>query len=49
MRAKPDGFELTFTKPIDPKTAGEFALHEEIRVFLGFVGGYNFLSGRRSS
>ncbi|MFO0865894.1 MAG: hypothetical protein U0744_14800 [Gemmataceae bacterium] len=23
MRAKPDGFELTFTKPIDPKTAGD--------------------------
>ena len=23
MRAKPDGFELTFTKPVDPATAGE--------------------------
>jgi len=23
MRAKPDGFELTFTQPIDPKTAGD--------------------------
>jgi glucose/arabinose dehydrogenase len=23
MRAKPDGFELTFTKPIDPKSAGD--------------------------
>ncbi len=23
MRAKPDGFELVFTKPVDPKTAGE--------------------------
>ncbi len=23
MRAKPDGFELTFTKPVDPKTAGD--------------------------
>ena len=23
MRAKPDGFELTFTQPIDPQTAGE--------------------------
>jgi glucose/arabinose dehydrogenase len=23
MRAKPDGFELTFTKPIDPATAGK--------------------------
>jgi len=23
MRVKPDGFELTFTKPIDPKTAGD--------------------------
>lgn len=22
MRAKPDGFELTFTKPVDPETAG---------------------------
>src|SRR5450755_2287012 len=23
MRAKPDGFEVTFTKPIDPNTAGQ--------------------------
>ncbi len=23
MRAKPDGFELTFTKPVDPGTAGD--------------------------
>lgn len=23
MRAKPDGFELTFTKPVDPKAAGD--------------------------
>ena len=23
MHAKPDGFELTFTKPVDPKTAGD--------------------------
>src|SRR4029077_7296612 len=23
MRAKPDGFELTFTKPVDPKTASD--------------------------
>ncbi len=23
MRARPDGFELTFTKPVDPKTAGD--------------------------
>ncbi|MBI3867176.1 MAG: hypothetical protein HY299_01485 [Verrucomicrobia bacterium] len=23
MRAKPDGFELTFTEPVDPSTAGE--------------------------
>ncbi|MFQ5730880.1 MAG: hypothetical protein ACE5KM_02880 [Planctomycetaceae bacterium] len=23
MRAKPDGFELTFTRPVDPKTAGD--------------------------
>ncbi len=23
MRAKPDGFELTFTKPVDPQTAGK--------------------------
>jgi hypothetical protein len=23
MRAKPDGFELTFTKPVDPATAGK--------------------------
>ena len=23
MRAKPDGFELRFTKPVDPKTAGD--------------------------
>lgn len=25
MRAKSDGFELTFTKPVDPKTAGDVA------------------------
>ena len=23
MRARPDGFELTFTQPVDPKTAGD--------------------------
>ena len=23
MHAKPDGFELTFTEPVDPKTAGD--------------------------
>jgi glucose/arabinose dehydrogenase len=23
MRARPDGFELTFTRPVDPKTAGD--------------------------
>jgi len=23
MRAKPDGFELTFTEPVDPETAGK--------------------------
>src|SRR5262249_4040121 len=23
MRARPDGFELTFTKPVDPTTAGD--------------------------
>jgi hypothetical protein len=23
MRARPDGFELTFTKPTDPKSAGD--------------------------
>src|SRR5436853_4773871 len=25
MRAKPDGFELTFTRPIDPESAGKVA------------------------
>jgi len=25
MRAKPDGFELTFTQPVDPKTAADLA------------------------
>ena len=25
MRARPDGFELTFTKPVDPTTAGDLA------------------------
>jgi glucose/arabinose dehydrogenase len=25
MRAKPDGFELTFTQPVDPQTAGDVA------------------------
>ncbi len=28
MRAKPDGFELTFTKPVDPKTAGDIASYK---------------------
>jgi hypothetical protein len=28
MRAKPDGFELTFTKPIDPKTAGDVSSYQ---------------------
>jgi glucose/arabinose dehydrogenase len=28
MKAKPDGFELTFTKPIDPKTAGDIASYK---------------------
>ena len=28
MRAKPDGFELTFTQPVDPRTAGDIASYE---------------------
>jgi glucose/arabinose dehydrogenase len=28
MKAKPDGFELTFTKEIDPKTAGDVASYK---------------------
>jgi hypothetical protein len=28
MRAAPDGFELTFTLPVDPKTAGDVASYE---------------------
>ena len=28
MRAKPDGFELTFTKPVDPETAGKIASYQ---------------------
>lgn len=28
MRAKADGFELTFTKPVDPKTAGDTASYK---------------------
>jgi len=28
MRAKPDGFELTFTKPVDPKTAADPASYK---------------------
>lgn len=28
MRAKPDGFELTFTQPVDPKTAGDVASYK---------------------
>jgi hypothetical protein len=28
MRAKPDGFELTFTEPVDPKTAGDPASYK---------------------
>jgi glucose/arabinose dehydrogenase len=28
MRARPDGFELTFTKPLDPATAGKIASYQ---------------------
>jgi glucose/arabinose dehydrogenase len=28
MRAKPDGFELTFTKPVDPETAGKISSYK---------------------
>ena len=28
MRAKPDGFELTFTLPVDPQSAGDVASYE---------------------
>src|SRR5437016_1218396 len=28
MRARPDGFELTFTQPVDPKTAGDPASYK---------------------
>ncbi|MBP88398.1 MAG: hypothetical protein CMJ64_17075 [Planctomycetaceae bacterium] len=28
MRAKPDGFELTFTQPVDPETAGDVASYK---------------------
>jgi hypothetical protein len=28
MRARPDGFELTFTQPVDPKTAGDVKSYE---------------------
>ncbi|MCC6419609.1 MAG: hypothetical protein IT429_15350 [Gemmataceae bacterium] len=28
MRAKPDGFELTFTQPVDPQTAGDVKSYE---------------------
>ncbi len=28
MLAKPDGFELTFTQPVDPKTAGDIASYK---------------------
>ena len=28
MRAKPDGFELTFTQPVDPKTAGDLKSYQ---------------------
>jgi hypothetical protein len=28
MRAKPDGFELTFTQPVDPKTATDLASYK---------------------
>jgi hypothetical protein len=28
MRAKPDGFELTFTKPVDPASAGQVASYQ---------------------
>ena len=28
MHAKPDGFELTFTEPVDPRTAGDVASYK---------------------
>jgi hypothetical protein len=28
MRAKPDGFELTFTQPVDPKTASDLSSYK---------------------
>jgi hypothetical protein len=28
MRAKPDGFELTFTRPVDPQSAGDLASYD---------------------
>ena len=39
MQAKPDGFELTFTKPIDPKTAGDVASYKMRDFHLHLPGG----------
>ncbi len=41
MRARPDGFELTFTQPVDPKTAGDvksYAVQTYTYIYQGAYG-----------
>jgi hypothetical protein len=40
MRAKPDGFELTFTEPADPKTAGDVKSYQLKTYTYIFQGDY---------
>ncbi len=40
MRAKPDGFELTFTQPVDPKTAGDPNSYSMKTWFYHYHAGY---------
>ena len=47
MKAKPDGFELTFTKPVDPETAGERRVVHDEDVHLHLSGGLRQPRGRR--
>ena len=47
MRAKPDGFELTFTKPVDPETAGKVESYVMKTLHLHLPGGLRQSGGRR--
>jgi hypothetical protein len=40
MKAKPDGFELTFTKPVDAARAGDVASYRMTNTTLFYSGAY---------